>query len=96
VIHGWTIFISALLALLGPADDEAAYTRTINKRVDDIIAVLDISDASKSQRVHEILVSQYRALRDWHDANNPKGRAADKQSLKSRSISQQIVGRIDA
>src|SRR5437762_12176786 len=83
MIHCWTIFIPLLLALLGPADNEAAYTQTINKRADDIIAVLEISDASKSQRVHDILVAQYRALRDWHGANDPKLKAADKDGLRS-------------
>ena len=58
-------------------DKEAEYTAAINKRADDIIKLLDITDASKSQKVHDILTSQYRALRDWHDANDAKLKAKD-------------------
>jgi hypothetical protein len=57
----------------GTADDkEAEYTKAIDKRADDIIALLDITVAAKSAKVHEIIVAQYRALRDWHDVNDPR------------------------
>jgi len=51
---------------------EAAYTRTIEKRVADILVVLDLNDSAKSAKAHDLLVARYRALRDWHDANDPK------------------------
>jgi gas vesicle protein len=56
-----------------PAQEaEAAYTQTIEKRVADILAVLDLNDPAKSAKAHDLLVARYRALRDWHDANDPK------------------------
>jgi hypothetical protein len=53
-------------------DAEAAYSRTIEKRVADILVVLDLNDPAKSAKAHDLLVARYRALRDWHDANEPK------------------------
>ena len=69
--------IVALFAALAPADDEAKYTQAINKRADEIIATLGIADSPKSKVVHEVLVSQYRALRDWHDANDTRLKGSD-------------------
>ena len=51
---------------------EAAYTQTIEKRVTDILAVLELKDPVRSAKAHDILIAQYRALRDWHDANDAK------------------------
>jgi hypothetical protein len=53
-------------------DSEAAYTRTIEKRVADILTALSLSDAATSAKAHDLLIAQYRALRDWHDANDAK------------------------
>jgi hypothetical protein len=53
-------------------DSEAAYTRTIEKRVADILAVLNLENPSTSRKTHDLLIVQYRALRDWHDANDKK------------------------
>jgi hypothetical protein len=67
--------VSPLLgAELGKAaqEAEAAYTQTIEKRVADILAVLDLSDSGRSAKAHDLLVARYRALRDWHDANDAK------------------------
>ena len=86
-----TIVLSALLAAVAPADDETAYTKTINKRADDIITVLDITDPAKSQNVHDILVAQYRALRDWHDANDANLRKADKEQAAAMRASLQSL-----
>ena len=72
-------FLAVIMNALAPADQEAAYTQAINKRADDIIAVLNISDQGKSQTVHDVLVAQYRALRDWHDANDATLKKADKE-----------------
>lgn len=72
-----------------PAETEAAYTQTLEKRVADILAALDLNDSAKSGRVHDLLIAQYRALRDWHDANDlklkgatPEAAAQIKSSLK--------------
>lgn len=52
------------------AEKEAAYTKSIEKRSQDIVKMLDVKDDAKATRVRDILMSQYRALRDWHDAND--------------------------
>ena len=57
-------------------DAEAAYTQTIEKRVADILAVLDLNDSAKSAKAHDLFVARYRALRDWHDANDAKLKSA--------------------
>ena len=58
---------------VGPAPEaEAAYTRTIEKRVADILAVLDLNDPARSAKANDLLIARYRALRDWHDANDAK------------------------
>jgi len=52
---------------------EATYERTIEKRVADILAVLDLNDSAKQAKAHDLLlVARYRALRDWHDADDAK------------------------
>ncbi len=61
---------------VSPAEAEAAYTQNIEKRVGDILATLQFNDSARSARVHDLLIAQYRALRDWHDANDPKLRGA--------------------
>lgn len=52
------------------AEKEAAYTRSIEKRAQDIVKTLDLKDDAKAVRVRGILVARYRALRDWHDAHD--------------------------
>jgi hypothetical protein len=54
------------------ADEEAAYTRTITERADKIVAPLALDDASKSTRVRDLIVTQYRGLREIHDARDAK------------------------
>jgi hypothetical protein len=54
---------------------EASYTRAIEGRTADILKVLALSDTNQSARVHDIIMTQYRALRAWHDANDPKLKA---------------------
>src|SRR5262245_19868069 len=49
-----------------PSDDaEAKYTADIEKRVSAILDALKHEDATKKENVHDILIAQYRALRDW-------------------------------
>lgn len=57
---------------------EAKYEQAISKRADNIIAALGLQDPAKASRVHEILVNQYHALRDWHDANDAKVKSLSK------------------
>jgi hypothetical protein len=55
-----------------PEQIEANYTRAIEGRTADILKVLELSDTNKSAKVHDIILAQYRTLRTWHDANDPK------------------------
>jgi len=85
--------LSALAAEIGPAtpksaeDAEAAYTRVINERVAKILAPLQLEDPAKSNRVHSLLVAQYRALRDWHEANDAARKQATGDELAKISAS---------
>lgn len=45
------------------AEKEAFYATTIENRVSDILKALGLSDAGKSNTVHDILVAQYHELR---------------------------------
>ena len=54
------------------ASVEAEYTAKIAARTLDITKTLGVADAGKSNQVFTALVTQYRALRDWHDFNDPK------------------------
>ena len=53
-------------------EQEAAYSRAIEGRTADILAVLELKDAAKSARAHDVIIAQYRGLRDWHDAHDAK------------------------
>jgi hypothetical protein len=54
------------------ADEEAAYTRVITERADRIVDPLNFDDAEKATRVRDLIVAQYRGLRDIHDARDAK------------------------
>jgi hypothetical protein len=55
-----------------PAEPEAAYTRTINERAEKIVATLGIRDEAKADRVRNLLVENYRGLREIHEARDAK------------------------
>ncbi len=62
---------------LKPAEDtEAAYARSVEKRTADILAVLELTNSAAREKVHDVIMAQYCALRAWHDANDPKLKAA--------------------
>jgi hypothetical protein len=54
------------------ADQEAAYTRTINERAERIVAALEIGDEATHTRVRDLIAGQYRALREIHDARDSR------------------------
>ena len=71
--------VSALMAiaLVSPIraaadEEEAAYTRTITERADKIVAPLGLDDTAKSTRVRDLIVNEYRGLREIHDARDAK------------------------
>jgi hypothetical protein len=73
LILGLTMAFELPAADAAPADDEeAAYTRTITERADKIVAPLAIVDAAKAARVRDLIVEQYRSLRDIHAARDAK------------------------
>jgi hypothetical protein len=67
-----------------PSDKEAAYTQAIEKRTQDILAVLDLKDASKAAGVHDAIVAQYRDLRTWHDANDAAVKELNKRLSQAK------------
>src|SRR5581483_6991942 len=69
----WALIILCFLPRLGVAQtDEEKYTTTIEKRVQGILDALNLTDDAKKTKVHDILVNQYHALREWQDANQAK------------------------
>jgi Spy/CpxP family protein refolding chaperone len=70
---------------------DAAYTRTLNQRTAKIIASLGLADVARSNRVHHIIVQQYRDLGDIHfgrDAQiqNGKAKAGDDKAAASAAL----------
>ncbi len=55
---------------------EASYTRGIETRTAKILDALALTDTNQIARVHAIILAQWRALRAWHDENDPKIKAA--------------------
>lgn len=70
---------------------EATYAQTIEKRVGDILALLDLKDAAKTKPIHDTLVAQYRALRDWHDANDVKRKGAKGEEAEALKASLKAI-----
>lgn len=72
-IHWQLGFVAlAVMSSTAIANDEAAYTRTITERADKIVAPLGIEDAAKAARVRDLLVDQYRRLREIHEARDAR------------------------
>jgi hypothetical protein len=88
LVAAMSLALSAALispALAQPAANatesaEAAYTRTITKRSAEIVAALALTDATKSNRVQEVLVTQYRALNAWHEQHDAELKALNKST----------------
>ena len=53
-----------------PESKDVAYTRTLNERATKIVAALNLAEAAKSNRVHGIIVQQYRDLNTIHGARD--------------------------
>ena len=58
------------------AEAEAKYTRAIEGRTAAILKILALNDTNKIAHVHDAIIAQYRALNAWHNANDPKLKAA--------------------
>lgn len=64
---------------LSPAQREASYTKAIEGRTANILKALALNDTNQADRVHNIIMAQWRALRAWHDTND----ARLKQAIKA-------------
>ena len=62
-----------------PAELETMYTKSIENRTEDILKELTLSDAAKSNAVHNIIISQYRVMRDRDALINAQLEAAGKE-----------------
>jgi hypothetical protein len=72
------VTLAEVPSALATADDEAAYTRAITERAEKIVAPLAVDDAARHARVRELLVNQYRDLRDIHAERDAKLAEAEK------------------
>ena len=57
-------------------DLENAYTVAIEKRTDDIMKVLALSDSAKAEKVRRLIIAQYRALKDRDASIDTRVKAA--------------------
>lgn len=75
------IFMCCLSSVAAePAGDpEAAYTAALEKRSADILAVLNLDDPAKADRIRAILINQYRSLRAIHDPRDARIKATPKE-----------------
>jgi len=62
------------------ADKEAAYTLSIQSRTQGIVSQLELNDAAKSNKVTDIILAQYRALRARDEAIAAKLKAQGKDA----------------
>jgi hypothetical protein len=62
-----------------PAELEAMYAKSLENRTDDILKILALSDAAKSNTVHDIIISQYRVMRDRDGLINAQLEAVGKE-----------------
>jgi hypothetical protein len=60
--------------------EAAAYTQAIEKRTQDILALLDLKDEAKLGRVHDAIVAQYRALEAWQHTDRDAKQLASMHS----------------
>jgi len=70
---------------------EADYTQAIEQRTADILRILDLSDGAKSNRVHDLVIDQYRFLRAWHDTNDLTLRNLGKESTPESEKRQEQI-----
>jgi len=73
---GWAAIFALVFgrqaAAAPSAEEEAAYTRAITERADKIVTPLALDDAAKAARVRDLVVQQYRDLRQIHAARDAK------------------------
>ncbi len=70
------------------AEKEAAYSLAVNSRTTDILKLLAVADAAKSNTVREVIVAQYRALRARDAVIDAKLKADGKEATYANRASQ--------
>jgi hypothetical protein len=97
LVLGLGMMANSLPADAAPnAQEEAAYTQTITERAEKIVAPLGIDDASQATRIRDLVVKQYRSLREIHAARDAK--LAEAQSPGDPAVAEawRSVARKDA
>jgi hypothetical protein len=69
---GLVVWLGDTSLAIDALDAEATYTQEISKRADKIVAPLGIADEAVNTRVRQLIVQQYRSLREIHDARDAK------------------------
>ncbi|WP_428938729.1 DUF3826 domain-containing protein [Fontivita pretiosa] len=77
-----------------PAGEDAAYTEMLNKRAEKIVAALSLADADKAQQIKQLLIEQYRSLKQVHDARDAKLRQLKEQAGPTTRPSPEQVNRV--
>ena len=71
-----------------PGEMESLYTASIESRTQDILKPLGLTDAAKSNKVHDIIIAQYRVMRSRDEVINTKLEAAGKEITYANRASQ--------
>jgi hypothetical protein len=95
------LLLACPVAFAAPPEDEAAYTQAIEKRTADIMNAINVTDEAKASRVHDAIMSQYRALRDWQEKNDAAKKSKDtpaQEQLKSdrKALHDQFLMKLNA
>ncbi len=77
--------LSVLLFVIATRAQDTDYLRVISQRAEKIVASLNIADTSRSNRVHDLLVRQYRDLNEIHSARDAEIAAAKAKSAGDKS-----------
>jgi Spy/CpxP family protein refolding chaperone len=77
---------------------EAAYTRTITERAAKIVATLGLPDEAKGTQVRDVIVKQYRALNEVHEARKTQlaDLKAQPKDEKTEAATKQVEARTTA
>ncbi|HVT30161.1 MAG TPA: DUF3826 domain-containing protein, partial [Lacipirellulaceae bacterium] len=73
-------------ANLSTSKQELAYTHAITARADKIVGAMGISDRGKAARVRDLIVQQYRGLREIDDARDAKIQQPKKSPAGDRDV----------
>src|ERR1017187_9776653 len=83
------------------AEKEAMYSTAIENRTADILKLLALEDPARSNRVHDVIVGQYRALRARDDVldaafGKDHSQRANLYQAISRPLHDQFLARLSA